>query len=50
VVFTHALICFRKLNERASAKFVYFIDDTEFLYAPINVRPAGGEAGQGGGI
>ena len=32
VVFTHALICFRKLNERASAKFVYFIDDTEFIF------------------
>ena len=32
VVFRHALICFRKLNERASAKFVYFIDDTGFIY------------------
>ena len=29
---------------------IYFVQTFGNIYAPINVRPAGGEAGQGGGI
>ena len=41
------------LERRASLLGIYKIKHNSFSqtdYAPINVRPAGGEAGQGGGI